>query len=324
MAKREKNWVSLSSSFLSLKSSSLATTELALGILTSKSRFGNKRGIPTYNEGGRGETLLGIDMTASLIAAHEAYAKILKISGDTIKSSIHERKAQEERNFLNDFWWDSEKQEYRSIQYADKTFDYFMVGSNGAYIHYVYYFNAIEDQSKIDGIIKKYKDNFSKLIVELKSYLPIMFYENGDTAIANEMIIDLCSPENKRRDYPENSFTVIEHLTRGLMGVNVNAVMNSFSTISRLENDSVWAEMKGVSILENKISISHKGHSESIATNLLGETIKWSAKISGEHEYLYVNGIREKSTIVNDNLAYSYITTNLDSGEQVIVTTKAN
>lgn len=38
----------------------------------SSTRFGKNRGIPTYNEGGRGETFLGIDMTASLIAAYNA------------------------------------------------------------------------------------------------------------------------------------------------------------------------------------------------------------------------------------------------------------
>jgi hypothetical protein len=289
---------------------------------TTKSRFGNKRGIPTYNEGGRRETLLGIDMTASLIAAHEAYAKILKISGDSIKSSTHKRKAQEERNFLNEFWWDSEKQEYRSIQYADNTFDYFMVGSNGAYLHYMYYFNAIEDQSKIDGIIKNYKENFGKLIVELKSYLPIMFYENGDTAMANGMIIDLCSPENKRRDYPENSFTVIEHLTRGLMGINVDAKTKTFSSLSRLENDSVWAEIKNVPVLSNKIKIVHSGLTKSIATNLRGETIRWKAQIPGAHEFLYLNGQKEKSQQdIAHGKSHSFVFIELKKGDEAIVST---
>ncbi len=291
----------------------------------ANSRFGNKRGIPTYNEGGRGETLLGIDMTASLISAHKAYAKILKISGDTIKSSIHEKKAQEERKFLNEFWWDSEKQEYRSIQYADNTFDYFMVGSNGAYLHYLYYFDVIEDQSKIDGIIKNYKDNFGKLIVELKSYLPIMFYENGDTAMANEMIIDLCSPKNKRRDYPENSFTVIEYITRGLMGLNVNAATNTFSTLSRAENSNEWAKMKNVPLLSNKIEVTHRALSKSIVKNLQGKTIMWSAQFSGTHEFLYLNGDKKKSLHgISHGRPYSYVLIELNEGDEAMVSIEAD
>ncbi|EAR01654.1 hypothetical protein [Maribacter sp. HTCC2170] len=287
----------------------------------SKPRFGNKRGIPTYNEGGRGETLLGIDMTASLIAAHESYAKILKISGDSLKSKLHEKKALEEREFMKRFWWDSKKQEYRSILYKGSSFDYFMVGEDQAFLHYLYYFDAIENQSKINGVIKNYRDNFDKLIVELKSYLPIMFYENGDTAMANKMIVDLCGPNNKRRDYPENSFTVIEHITRGLMGINGHAEMNTFSTISRLENDSVTAEMRGIPILSNKISVTHTGLNKSKVGNIKGEIIWWKAQIPGRHEFLYINGNKKKSKQeIKHGNEYSYLLVQLNPNDAAIVT----
>ena len=100
-------------------------------------RFGVNRGIPTYNEGGRGETKLGIDLTASLIAAYRAYAEILKLNGESNQAAIYLNKAKRERQFLNDFWWDKAKQEYRSVQYADQSFDYFMVGNDQAFLHYL-------------------------------------------------------------------------------------------------------------------------------------------------------------------------------------------
>ena len=85
----------------------------------------------------------------------------------------------------------------------------------------------------LEYIVDQYQANFDKLIVELKSYLPIIFYENGRSKLANAMIVDLCSPENPRRDYPENSFTVIEHLARGLMGINVDGgIPNVFDPIA--------------------------------------------------------------------------------------------
>lgn len=291
----------------------------------SASRFGNKRGIPTYNEGGKGETLLGIDMTASLISAYKAYASILKLNGDFIKSEANNLKAANEKNFLEDFWWDDEKQEYRSILYADNTFDYFMVGEDQAFLHYLYYFDVISDQDKVKVIIDSYRDNFDKLIVELKSYLPIMFYENGDIAMANNMIIDLCSLKNKRREYPENSFTVIEHLTRGLMGLNVNAESNTFSTLSRVENSNEWARMKNVPILYNKIEIEHIGLNKSKAINLIGKNILWDARIPGTFDSLYQNGTKKKSQQgIEHGLPFSYLVVDLTSGLEVVVSVDPN
>jgi len=284
------------------------------------SRFGNKRGIPTYNEGGRGETLIGIDMTASIIAAYKAYSEILMLRGEETESKKYKEKAKQEQEFLDDFWWDDEKKEYRSILYEDETFDYFMVGKNQAFLHYLLYFETISDQQKILSIVSKYEANFQQLIVELKSYLPIIFYENGQSEFANNMIINLCSIDNQRRDYPENSFTVIEHLTRGLMGVDVNAISNTFSTLSRLEENEDWAEMKNIPLLSNKITVKHYGKSKTIVTNASGESIKWSAQLPGAHEFLYIN---ENKTVCyskdNNGRPYSYSLITLNKGDEVTV-----
>ncbi len=260
-----------------------------------KLRFGNKRGIPTYNEGGRGETFLGVDMTASLIAAYRSYSEILKLQGKTNDVEKFKNLAIREQQFLNDFWWDSEKQEYRSILYADKTFDYFMVGDNQAFLHYILYYNAISDADKISGLVDAYIANYTKLIVELKSYLPIIFYENGRSDIANKMIIELCSPDNKRRDYPENSFTVIEHITRGLMGIEVDAAQNIVTTFSRLDNENDWAEMKNVPVLGTTISVKHKGHSVTILTNHGNNAIIWNAEMKKGTPVFRVNGKKTQS-----------------------------
>ncbi len=291
----------------------------------ANSRFGNKRGIPTYNEGGRGETLLGIDMTASLISAYKAYASMLNLAGDLTKSEAFALKAAKEEKFLDDFWWDEKKQEYRSILYADTTFDYFMVGDDQAFLHYLYYFDVLSNQDKLKALVDSYSDNFEKLIVELKSYLPIMFYENGQTAMANNMIIDLCSVENKRRDYPENSFTVIEHIARGLMGLDVNAELNTFSTLSRVENSDEWAIMKNVPILSNKIEIVHKGLHQSKAISLMGKNILWEARIPGTFDFLYQNGTKMKSQQgIEHGLPFSYLEVDLTTGIEVVVSVDPN
>jgi len=286
----------------------------------SNTRFGNKRGIPTYNEGGRGETFLGIDMTASLIAAYKAYYEILELTGESVEAAEIRTKVEREQAFLDDFWWDDQKEAYRSIWYEDDTFDYFMVGENQAFLHYLIYFDVINDAKKIEKIVNDYDTNFDKLIVELKSYLPIIFYENNLTKKANRMIIDLCSEENLRRDYPENSFTVIEHLTRGLMGVEPYGASNTFSTLSRLESVNDWAEIKNVPLLANKVTVHHDGRGQTTATNESGPLVKWSARIAGAHEYLFVNGKKTKSILEKGTQnRYSYCTVALEPGEKATV-----
>lgn len=291
-----------------------------LHVAKDSSRFGNKRGIATYNEGGRGETKLGIDMTASLIAAYKAMAELSKAKGDLSYYKFYRDKAQKEKKFLDDFWWDDQRNSFRSIVYEDGEFDYFMVGEDQAFLHYLLYFGVLSDQDKIDGLVNDYAENYNKLIVELKSYLPIIFYENGKTAIANQMVIDLCSIENKRRDYPENSFTIIEHLTRGLIGIQVDATANSFASLSRIEHQEDWAEMKRIPLLSNKITVKHNGHSKSNAINMLGPTINWTAQIAGDHTYLYVNGEKTEAKQSNSNgKLISYCQVQLNERDQVVV-----
>ncbi len=294
----------------------------AMHLEEGKSRFGDKRGIPTYNEGGRGATLLGIDMTASIIAAYKAYAEMLIQRDEPAKAKEYKVKAQEEQAFLDDFWWDVEKQAFRSILYEDGAFDYFMVGKDQAFLHYLYYFEAISNDEKFKSIVDEYAANYPKLIVELKSYLPIIFYENGLSELANQMIIDLCSVDNKRRDYPENSFTVIEHLTRGLMGINVEAATTTFSTFPRLEKEENWVEMQNIPLLSNLVTVKHFGNTKTIATNVSGGTIKWSASLPGTQDFLYING-RKTEGIAGDNSRqpYTFTVIELKEGDEVTVAT---
>ncbi|MDX2444228.1 MAG: hypothetical protein QNK30_10560 [Bacteroidales bacterium] len=284
----------------------------------SQSRFYSKRGIPTYNEGGKGETLLGLDMTASLIAAYQAYASILRLKGEEKMASNIEKRADLEKNFLEDFWWDELKEEYRSILYEDHSFDYFMVGDNQAFTHYLLYFKAIDNKDRIKSIMKNYIANHDKLIVELKSYLPILFYENGNSDIANELLISLCSENNKRRSYPENSYTVIESFVAGLMGVEVNASKHELSTISRINEEKKWAELSDLPVLSGSVTIRHKGNSKTSLSNSSTNIINWKANFKGRHNMLYINGIAFKSKQIKGGSA-SFIEIKILPGQTITV-----
>jgi len=262
-------------------------------------RFYSKRGIPTYNEGGRGETLLGIDITASIIAAYEAYSAILKLRGDSSIAAIFEEKAIKEKIFLDNFWWDENKRQYRSILYEDGTFDHFFVGNNQAFLHYLLYFNAIDDKKKIQIIIDDYADHYEKLIVELKSYLPILFYKHNLPEQANTMIVELCNEKNNRRTYPENSFTIIEHIVRGLMGIDANATENIITTIPLMGSSLEWAEINNLPVLSNIISLKHTGTHQTRIMCYKGPVFKWRAEFHSNFEYCLVNG---KKTVMQKNI----------------------
>jgi len=271
-------------------------------------RFGKNRGIPTYNEGGRGESLLGIDMTASYIAGLNSYSKILRLQGRFKESELYIQKMEAELSFLKTFWWDNSKQAYRSIQYKDQSFDYFMVGKNQAFLHYLLYFNVLTDSKQIDAIVEEYKHQQQNLIVELKSYLPIIFYENNHSNLATKMIIELCGKNNLRRDYPENSFTIIEHITRGLMGIIPSE--NAISTLSRLDRETEWASVEGVSIQETHISVKHIGKYKTIFSNQ-GETkILWKAQFKGNYEHITIQNKKLKAQKETQNgkvISYIYV-----------------
>ena len=284
-----------------------------------KWRFGNKRGIPTYNEGGRGETHLGIDMTASLVAAYNAYAEILRFNDHNHRADLMNERARKEQQFLNEFWWDNVKGKYKSILYADGSFDYFMVGSNQAFQHYVLYFNALSDKDKIKAMVDDYVANYEKLIVELKSYLPIIFYENGYSDIANKMVVELCSPANKRRDYPENSYTVIEHVARGLMGIETNVKHRIVSTFSRLENTNDWAELKNVPVLGGKITVKHEGYSKSTFTNNGTSEVFWCPVLKEGGPIVYVNGKRTQALKMKNSGAFSVVAIEVQPGETAVI-----
>lgn len=282
-------------------------------------RFGTSRGIPTYNEGGRGETKLGIDLTASLLAAYRGYAEILERNGEYDKAKTYFAKADREQEFLNDFWWEGARQEYRSVQYADQSFDYFWVGKDQAFLHYLLYFDVVKDQKQRAKLVAQYRDHYRQLIVELKSYLPVLFYESGDTQAATQMIIDLCAPENARRDYPENSFTVMEHITRGLMGVEVNASANTVTTLPRVAKGD-WAELKNLPVLSNVISVKHDGLTTTTMTNHHGNTFTWRAGLPGQYDALWVNGIKKKCNRGQDHgRPYAWIAVEAKPGEVVSV-----
>lgn len=253
-----------------------------------ENRFGNSRGIPTYYERGSLLSHLGIDLTASYIAAIKSQIELSKFQKRAdLNMDKYQRDLSRELQFLETFWWDTSKNAYKSIIYEDDTFDFYAIGADEAFLHYLLYFDVLDDYDRIAEIINWYKENQNKLIIELKSYLPILFYQNNYPNLANQMIKELCNKSNLRRDYPEISFTVIEHITRGLMGIDTNE--EAIETISRLGQNQIWASVEGVYIKGTKIGVKHFGNDKTIFKNLGDKNLIWKIKFRGAFNYVEVN-----------------------------------
>ncbi len=125
---------------------------------------------------------MGIDLTASYIAALKSQIEILKLQNSD-NSNINEyvKQLHRELNFLNTFWWDDTQNAYKSIIYQDKTHDFYSIGEDEAFHHYLLYFDVLEENKRIFDIINWYQENQHKLIIELKSYLPVLFYQFGNS-----------------------------------------------------------------------------------------------------------------------------------------------
>jgi len=104
------------------------------------------------------------------------------------------------------------------------------------------------------------------------------------------------------------------------MGIAVDASSNTFVSLSRIEKQEDWAEMKQIPILSNSISIMHIGRSKSIAINAAGPVINWSAKFLGDHEFLYVNGEKtETKQLKSTEKLVSYCQVLLAEGDKTTV-----
>jgi hypothetical protein len=115
------------------------------------------------------------------------------------------------------------------------------------------------------------------------------------------MVVELCSPSNPRRDYPENSFTVIEHVTRGLMGVEPDGTTGVISTLSRLGAGTDWVELSNIHVLSRLVSVIHNGEVSSSLVNQGSQPLVWQACFYGSYPTIKVNGRPKPAMVTRRN-----------------------
>ena len=125
--------------------------------------------------------------------------------------------------------------------------------------------------------------------LEAISYLPGVFLpyhrvEEGWRWL--EYIID-----QRDREYPEISYTLVSHVVTGLLGVEPNAPEHALLTIAHLPRAVTRLGVRRIPVGAHRVDVTHEGGSRSTVTHAAGPgRLHWTACFDGDHATLRVNG----------------------------------
>jgi hypothetical protein len=266
-------------------------------------RFRKSRGIPGYDETNVGFRV-GLEQLVAQYSGYLAYARIQQFRGNNQEADKFLIKAREMLSLINTVWWDTEKQSY--FFYLDK--DLKLVHDQPLTARPVLFWDAA-DPSKLKLILDSLthevirKPRFGNIY---QSQMCMDFYKYGISVPAYDLLKKFTN--GRGRTYPEMSFTAIEAIAAGLMGIEMEVhypkesitqggyVDRNIVTTSRLPGGKGWAELDHFPVRTNDITIRHEGLNKTIMTNNSGPGMIWKAKFYGSFDILYVNDYTVKAT----------------------------
>jgi len=247
--------------------------------------FHTCRGLPSYSEG-IPDMRTGVDLVASLYRGLQTYADILSARGMHKEAKIYAQKAKRYLERLETDWWNAQLGDYY-LYYSSK--DKFV--KDGA-VPYLLWFDALKDTARLKlhlAQIASIKSN-----VETTSYLPYLFYKNGEWDQAKQYILYLSDPATPRREYPEVSFGVIDGIVQGLMGVSADAQASTISTVFKTSGKES-ATITNLPLLQTTIDLIHSSTRQSTIFNSGKKPFKWKAFFCGNYPQVTVNGISKSA-----------------------------
>ncbi len=261
------------------------------------------RGIPSYTEGtdnfNVGTDLLAAEYSAfedlSFLASMQKQAdlsrKYADIAGRLLDLGETQAWAEDDHHFAGTL------AEHGSVR-----------GGDGDAM--ILYFGAVRNPQHLHAALSKISDpDFREHIgIEEESYLPQILYRYGQSDAAYDTIMDLISPDKKRREYPEVSYAVIAAIVTGTMGVDVSYEVPSrhfvVHSMARLAGNSEDAKISHLRIQQNMVDVEHEGASKSSMTNLSGPPLWWRAEFPGKTPSLVVDGHREAAEVSQDEYGF--------------------
>jgi hypothetical protein len=136
-------------------------------------------------------------------------------------------------------------------------------------------------------------------------------YHYGVSDVAATQILDLARPNHPRREYPEDSYSVIGSIVTGLMGVDPAApsrvstpVVTTLPALASIRS----AGVRHLPVRGNVTSVEHAhGGLATRMTNEAHQALLWRASFRGRCQVILVNGRRSaaQSIFVVGNPAFS-------------------
>lgn len=269
--------------------------------LNEKDAFSTCRGLPSYSEG-IPKLKTGIDLVAGLYRGLLTYSDILACKGLKKEAAYYARKAETYRRHIESDWWDAQAGQYNTLygdsgKFAKDPSETFLV-----------WFDALRDTMRLKKTVAHMAANYAN--IENTSYYPYVFYKNGLWDEARKCILYLSDPATPRREYPEVSFSVVEGILQGLMGVSPDARTGTISTVFRMTGDGS-AAIKHLAVLNSNINLSHLSSRQSALSNHGKQAIKWKAMFYGNYHKAYVNGIvyqlKKETDEIGNKISYAII-----------------
>jgi hypothetical protein len=242
--------------------------------------FHRCRGLPSYSEGVP-DLKTGADLVAALYRGLLTYSAISTERGAKKEAALYAQKAERYRQQLETKWWDPKEALYYTYYSNDHQF-----GKQEGEA-FLLWFDALTNSERTKQTIAHIA--LKTWNMELTSYLPYVFYQNGYWDKARDYVLYLSDPATARREYPEVSFGVIEGIVQGLMGVTPDARTGTISTIYKTSgNDN--AAIINLPLLHTLIDVTHTNKRQSTLGNTGKATVKWKAMFYGNYKTAYVNG----------------------------------
>jgi hypothetical protein len=286
---------------------------------SSKGKFVQERGIPSYTEG-ESNFNVGTDLLAAEYRAFKSLQFVAIIRHKVRRAQQYADTADKILHLIESRAWSEKNHHFMGFFSQDGS-------THGSGDAMVLYFGATKDPDHIRGALSHIEsaEYLKNIGIEEESYLPQTLYRYAENDAAYERIMDLTRPDKERHEYPEVSFSVIGAIVTGTMGIEVvddgNSERPLLHSISRLTKNSDSATLLGVRIRENLVDLEHVGNRRSTLTNRSGPTLHWQATFSGKVPFLIMNGHPVRSRISSDTVLapVSWITTDVASGATVVV-----
>jgi len=130
--------------------------------------------------------------------------------------------------------------------------------------------------------------NSATIQIEEQSYLAELLWKCGRNEDAMTVISRITAEGYPRREYPEVSYTTIENIVEGYMGIRPDFDANTITTKFGGADGDV-AEMVDVPVFGGTVCVKHEGANKTVFTNNTGKTVKWLAKTANGEKLIEVS-----------------------------------